>query len=178
MLSSNLFRQSKFVDVSATAVTVGAMLLLPFLIHFIPSTAVPIGARLLPMFYAPLLAAIFFRPAVGIVSALVAPLLNYALTGMPESGILAILIVELVVFTVVMQRLSYRWPTFGGFAPFAYLIAKIVSLLVLILVPLSFISAPPMQFFLVSSRNALPGIAVLLVLNMIAVWVKRRSNGE
>ena len=177
MLNSSTFRENKAVQIPATVVTIGAMLLLPFLVHFIPSASpVPMGARLLPLFYAPLLAAIFFHPAVGLVAALIAPLLNHALTGMPESGMVVILIVELVVFTVAMQQLNHRWPAFGGFAPFAFVMAKVASLLMLLVIPVSFIAAPPVQYFLGSLRMALPGMAILLVINLIAVWAKQRSG--
>ncbi len=177
MLHANTLRQNKVLQIPATAVTIGVMLLLPFLVHFLPSAGVvPMGARLLPIFYAPLLAAIFFHPAVGIVAGVVAPLLNHTLTGMPESGMVVILIVELTIFSVVMQHLNYRWPKFGGFAPFAFLMAKVASLLVLILIPINFIAAPPMQFFLASLRSAVPGMAILLAINLVAVWAKRRAN--
>lgn len=177
MLNAKTLKQNKVLQIPATVVTIGAMLLLPFLVHFLPQVGgVPMGARLLPIFYAPLLAAIFFNPAVGIIASLVTPLLNHTLTGMPESGIVVILTVELTVFSILMQRLYHRWPKFGGLAPFAYIMAKVASLFILILVPANFIAASPWQFFLVSLRNAWPGMAVLLAINLIIVWMKRQSD--
>ena len=177
MLNSDTLKQEKFLQIPATAVTIGAMLLLPFLVHFLPPVGgVPMGARLLPIFYAPLLAAIFFKPAVGIIASLAAPLLNYTLTGMPDSGMVVILTLELTIFSILMHRLYHRWPKFGGLAPFAYLIAKVASLFILLLVPVNLIAAPSWQFFLASLRFALPGMAILLAINLIVVWMKRSSN--
>lgn len=62
--------------------------LFPFLIHFIPYQSRPIGAVLLPMFFAPLLAVIFFRLHVSVLTALLAPALNYFITGMPRFDLL------------------------------------------------------------------------------------------
>ena len=177
MLNSHTLKQEKILQIPATAVTIGAMLLLPFLVHFLPPVGgVPMGARLLPIFYAPLLAAIFFNPAVGIIASLVTPLINYTLTGMPDSGMVVILTVELAIFSILMQRLYHRWPKFGGLAPIAYLMAKVASLFVLLLVPVNLIAAPPWQFFLASLRIALPGMAILLAINLSVVWMKRQSD--
>jgi len=178
MLNSVALKENKVLQIPATAITIGAMLLLPYLAHFLPSaSAVPVGARLLPMFYAPLLAVIFFSPAVGIVASISAPIINYMLTGMPALELVIILSIELTFFSVLMQSLYRRFPKFGGLAPLAYLMAKVVSLVILMLAP-SLISASPWQFFLNSTSTAWSGMVILLAINLIVVWAKRQSEQE
>ena len=176
MLNSATLKQNKVIQIPATLVTIGVMLLLPFMAHFLPLVSgIPMGARLLPMFYAPLLAIVFFNPTVAIVASLVAPLFNHALTGMPMLEMAVILSIELTVFSLLMQRLYHRWPKFSGLAPFAFLMAKITSLCVLILVPTTII-ASPWQFFFASLSNAWPGMIVLWAINLIIVWTVNQSS--
>ena len=70
-------------------------ILIPFLIHFIPVSGNPVGAVLLPIFIAPFIAVVFFRFNVGIIAALLSPVLNYLLTGNPVYGLLGIITLEL-----------------------------------------------------------------------------------
>ena len=57
------------------AVFLGLTLLAPWMVHFIPSwDDSPIGAKLLPIFYAPLIAALTRRGQVAVCVALLAPL--------------------------------------------------------------------------------------------------------
>jgi hypothetical protein len=77
----------------------------PFMIHIIP---VPgdsqQGPRLLPMFYAPLLAALWGRARSGLVLALAAPWLNWALTSHPAPPG-AVVMMELLGFVLVLRFL-------------------------------------------------------------------------
>ena len=80
-----LAREASPIFVRETAILVGVAVALPLLIHLIPYQAVPWGARLLPMFYAPLLGVILYRLSAGIVPALLAPILNLAITGQMDA---------------------------------------------------------------------------------------------
>jgi len=75
--------------------------LLQVLIHLIPSGNVPAGAYLLPLFYAPFIAVLFFRLQVGIVVALLSPLCNYLITGNPVPELLGVITIELVAFVLL-----------------------------------------------------------------------------
>ncbi|MDO9128438.1 MAG: hypothetical protein Q7U34_01085 [Anaerolineales bacterium] len=58
MFNFTVLRRRSNLQIPAALVTLGLMWLFPFLVHLIPSIGtVPLGARLLPIFYAPLLAA-------------------------------------------------------------------------------------------------------------------------
>lgn len=67
--------------ISLSAVAVAASVAIPFLVHLAPGGS-SIGATLLPIFWAPLLAILFFGPVPAVAAALLAPLLNHLITGM------------------------------------------------------------------------------------------------
>lgn len=140
--------------------------LAPYVVHFIPSwDDSPIGAKLLPIFYAPLIAALTRRAHVSIVVALMAPWLNHVLIGMPSVPMAIILTVELLVFSVVAERLtrSYRGKAWLG--PVSYLLAKPVSLLVLLAVPGFLDGTPSVMQFARGVANAWPGLGILALLS-------------
>lgn len=76
---TGLLAQKRVRVASATLLTVLAALLLPLLVHLLPSSGgVPLGARLLPIFYAPLLATVFFGPVTSLAAGALAPFANLA----------------------------------------------------------------------------------------------------
>lgn len=159
--------------ISVTAITVALTFALPLLFHLLPSSGVPLGARFLPIFYAPLLAALLFPPVVAFSASLIAPFLNHALTGNPPLPLAALLSAELLVFTGVVLWLRRRWPLLPLIAPLAYLVARAVVFFAL--QPAAVLSGGAWGALLASLGVALPGLAVLLVLNLIVSWRKRRS---
>lgn len=161
-----VLRQNRILQIPAALLTLGLMWLLPFLVHLIPiGGAVPVGARLLPIFYAPLLAVWFFQPGVALFASLLMPFINHALTGMPTFNVAIILSVELTVFSLTLIALKQRWPRLPVAAPLlAVLIGKLVSMLLLFIVPL--VPASPWYFFSQALVNALPGLLILLALNL------------
>ena len=84
-----------------------------------------------------------------------------------------LLTVELVAFSVAAWLLVRRWPKFWGNAPLAYVVAKVASLLLLSFLPL--LPVLPWRSFGSSLQAALPGLLVLLLLNVIVVRVRRAS---
>ncbi len=143
-----------------------AAVFFPFLIHLIPPyNGIPIGALLLPMFYIPFIALFAYDWKVALPIALLAPLLNFQLTGNPNWEFLAVLTLELILFTGIAYWLLkgnvFKWLA----APLGYLVAKIISSLLLIVIPL--LPAVPWEFFLTSLSRALPGIAVLFLINFL-----------
>lgn len=162
------------IQIPATAVTIGLMLLFPFIVHWIGGPTA--GSRWLPLFYVPILAVALFHPWVSIIASLLTPLLNHFLTGAPPLPTAVVLSVELVVFSLVMQQFYQRWPKFWGAAPLAFLVAKIASLLLLFLAPMTLIPVPPWQFFRSSLLNAWPGLLVLLLINWLVVKGLQRGK--
>ncbi len=164
------------LHIPATVVTVAAAVLLPVLVHLLPVVGnIPAGARLLPIFYAPLLAVIFFQPSVGIAASLLAPFLNHALTGSPTYEMAIILTLELTVFSAIFSAIYTRRPKFVAAAPLAYLLAKVASLIAVAVLPF-LVPAAPLQYFTSSLMTALPGLVVLSVLNVVAIKYAGRQN--
>lgn len=128
---------------TGTAVAVGLSVLLPVMVHLLPLTGnVPAGARLLPIFYAPLLGVLLGRPAAALTAALLAPVSNNLLTGMPAPALLPTLTTELVLFTG-MALLLVKRPRLAILAPLAWLAAHYLAPLLL------------------GAASALPGLAGL-----------------
>lgn len=153
---------AKKYQIPAIALTIAGAVLLPVLVHLIPTSAgePPMGARLLPAFYAPLLAIFLASPLVAVVASLVAPLLNNLLTGNPPSPLVLPLTLELLVFSIIVGVVAWRLPKSPlrmVIAPIAYIVAKLVS---------SVIQQAP---FFDGLTLALPGIILLLVLNIAVV---------
>ncbi|MFA5595764.1 MAG: hypothetical protein WDA15_10825 [Trueperaceae bacterium] len=112
---------------TGTAVAVGLSVLLPVMVHLLPlSGHVPAGARLLPIFYAPLLGVLLGRPAAALTAALLAPLLNHLLTGMPAPSLLPTMTTELVLFSGLALLLAKR-PHLAFLAPLAWLAAHYLA---------------------------------------------------
>ena len=102
------------IQIKEAAIILGITILMPFIIHLLPIVDnVPIGARLLPIFYAPLIAVIFFRWHVGLLAALLAPVINFLITGSPQWQVVIILTYELTLFVVFISLLKdikiVRW---------------------------------------------------------------------
>lgn len=156
----------------ATLITVALAVALPFLVHLLPPVgAVPMGAVLLPLFLAPFIAVYLFHPAAALIASLVTPLLNRTLTGQPTAEMAVLLTVELCSFTLVALLLRRVWPSSIVNAPLAYLAAKLVAAAVLSVTAL--IPALPLGYLTSSLVNALPGLALLVVVNLL---VARRQG--
>ena len=146
--------------------TIGLMLVLPFIVHAIGGQTA--GVVWLPLFYAPVLAIALFRPLVGIIAGLVTPFLNYLLTGAPPAPMALLLAIELVLFALLLSQTDRRWPRFWAAAPLAYIIALVVSVFLLtVLIPL--LPMPPGQFLATALQSAWPGLLVLLLINWLVV---------
>lgn len=168
MFTLSTFREKPILQIPATLITLGLMWLVPFLIHLIPfSGTVPLGARLLPIFYAPLLAAWLFHPVVGIAASLLMPFINHAFTGMPTFNVAVMLSVELGVFSLILIIYKNRYPRLSLLAPFAVIAGKTVSALLLFVVPL--VPLSPWAYFTSSVVNAIPGLLVLLAINLTLI---------
>lgn len=160
--------------ISVTVVTVALTFALPLLFHLLPSAGIPLGARLLPIFYAPLLAALLFPPVVALSASLVAPLINHVLTGNPPLPMAAQLSAELMVFTGMVLLLRRRWPLLPVIAPLAYLVARVTVFFAQ--QPGALASDKAWQVLLMSLQVALPGFGMLLLLNLVSVNLHKRRS--
>jgi hypothetical protein len=164
MFRISSLRQNAIVQVPAALITFGLMWLLPLLVHIVPLDGpVPVGARLLPIFYAPLLAAWIFHPVVGLFASLLMPFINHAFTGMPTLPMTVLLSLELVVFSLGLLLNKKYWPRLP-LAPLAFIIGKVFSAILLVFVAI--VPASPWSYLVSSVQNALPGLLILLVLHL------------
>jgi hypothetical protein len=135
MTLTKLDRRYMLVQTFYTALTLTGMVLLPIIVHLIPfSGAYPLGAYLLPMFIAPLVAAFYVSPVGLILAALLAPMINNVLTGMPQVPTLYFVTSELIVFSILVFWLVQKEKTFLGFSVLAFLVAKLAVMFPKILI--------------------------------------------
>ena len=156
-------------EVLGIAAALGAGLLLPVLVHLIPvEGGPPAGARLLPIFVAPLLAALRLSPVSALAIAVGSPLLNHLLTGRPAGALLGRMEIELIIFTLLvlwarhLPRHHLAW-----IAPSAYLAGAAVA--ALLLAP----HATPWLTMVQAPLVAWPGLLALAALGFVL-----KSGGE
>ena len=107
MLSPTVFYpvRSRWSDVRTwlfVALFAGGNLLLPQLCHLTPSG----GKIFLPIYFFTLIAAYKFGPRVGLATAVLSPVLNAALFGMPPLAVLPIILVKSTLLAVLAAYVS------------------------------------------------------------------------
>ncbi len=160
--------------ISVTLGTVGLTFVIPFLFHLLPTSGIPLGARLLPIFYVPLLAALFYPSVVALSACLIAPFLNHVLLGNPPLPMVVQLSPEFLVFVSVVLLLKQRWPQLPLIASFAYLVAR--TMIFFVGAPAAVFSSDAWRALMTSFQVALPGIYVLLLLNLAGTIWQRRGH--
>lgn len=153
-----------------TAALLGLAWLVPMAVHVIPwSGSSPLGAHLLPMFWATFVAAYLFGARLGVIVGLAAPILNLLVTGLPAWKFLSVLSVELVLFALVSTWAVRVAPRFFLIAPLAYVAAKIGSTGVQSATVVFGDIGRPADFFLGSLATGAAGLAMLLAVNALLV---------
>ena len=167
----------KYGRITTTFAFLAVMVLLPYLVHLFPAHAgVPMGARLLPLFLAPFLAVVLFDVQIALVAALFAPILNHYVVGQPTGGMVVLLTIEALVLCVVAAAMYRFRPNFVFTAPLSYIVAVLAGTLTLAIWPL--LPASPLSFLSNTLTNALPGLVLLLILNVGLVrFVSERRLG-
>ena len=148
------------------AVLLALAWLVPFLVHLVPwAGARPLGAYLLPAFWATFVALYFYGATAGLLTGLVVPAINLAVTGLPAWRSFGNTAVEVVVFVLAATWAVRRAPRVWLWAPLAYVAAKMVaSLTVAYAVTVARPDAASYFFtHLVTGSGA--GLAVLLLIN-------------
>jgi len=168
MTLTKLDRRSMIVQAIYTVLTLAGMVLLPIIVHLIPfSGTQPLGAYLLPMFIAPLVAAFYVSPIGLILAALLAPMINTALTGMPQVPMLYFVTSELIVFSLLVFWFVQKEKVFPGFSALAFLLAKIVVMVPKILILTGSLALPVIGQNLTGLAVSIPGILILLVVERL-----------
>ncbi len=146
-----------------TGAALAAGLALPYLVHLFPLEAgPPAGARLLPIFVAVVFIALRMGAAPVLGVALAQPLLNRALTGMPEGAMVWTLTAELVLVGAALLALRRVAPRVAPFAAApAYLLAAAI---------VSFVAAgqAPLATWAFAFTVQLPGLALLAATGLAA----------
>ena len=151
-----------FHGISELAIVIGLTMFLPIVVHMIPSwDDSPIGGKLLPIFYAPLVAALTRRMHVSLIACVVSPWLNHLLTGMPSIPVALMLCIQLVPFAYIVYVLGRRFDSKFWIGPVAYLISKPAILIIFYLLPEVMPGANPIAHFVNTTYHAIPGIIIL-----------------
>jgi len=167
----NIIRLSQWERVVLTLVLTS---LIPLGLHALalPSAASGLGQMWLPMFYAPLLASMCFRPHVSLVAGLCAPAINHLLFGMPTDSLVLPMTFHLVVFSAVVLLIRRRSQPAGWAVAAAYALALLLTRFI-------FTHGTPaesMDLFLRSMVTAIPGMLVLIVLTETVRHASKRQD--
>jgi hypothetical protein len=161
------------LKIKETVLLLSGTALLQFIVHLIPSyNNIPMGAILIPMFYAPLIAVMFYGLRVGMITGALAPVINYALMGYPRPELVATMTLELALFALAVSFLLRYKQINKAAAPIAFVSAKTIAVVFMAAIP--FFSPLSNSFFIQSIINALPGIAVLTLLNFMLIRSKEK----
>ena len=155
---------------SELGIVLALSVMFPFLIHILP---VPddarLGPRLLPIFYAPLLAALLGRTRSALIVAVAAPWLNWALTSHPAPPGAFVMMVQLLVFVGVLRGLlagiGARW----FLAAPAYLACVVAAAIVTTIFPGLIGGRAAFEWAAQSFVMGLPGFAILVLINWLAL---------
>jgi hypothetical protein len=161
------------------AVLLALAWLAPFLVHLVPwAGARPLGAYLLPVFWATFVAVYFYGLTGGLLTGLFAPAVNLFVTGLPAWRSFGTMGLELVVFALVTTWAVRQSPRFWLWAPLGYFVAKTVAALLL--------SAPAVvgrpdaagYFFTHLVVGGAAGLVVLTLINFALVRFYPKGDGR
>ena len=152
--------------VSELGILLALSVLFPFMIHILP---VPddarLGPRLLPMFYAPLLASLLSRTRSAFIVALAAPWLNWLLTTHPTPPTAVVTMLQLLVFVGSLRLLLAMIGSHWFLAAPAYFAGIAASAVLTTLAPALIGGRPVLAWAAQSVSVGLPGIAILVFIN-------------
>lgn len=154
-----------------TALAAG--LILPVVVHLVPVEAgPPMGARLLPIFLAATVAAMWMGPVSALSIAVATPLLNRLLTGSPAGPMLPTVLIELTLVVALLVTVAHRAPSWSRFAAApAYLAAAVVAGLIVH-------GDGPTATLLFALRTSWPGLILLAAAGAVAAPRAARREGS
>lgn len=174
--SIGFFRKATARETAALLLVAG---LLPFLIHLLPwSGARPLGAHLLPMFWATFVASYFYGAKIGVLVGVFAPTLNLVITGLPAWKFLGLMSVELTVFALAAAWAVRRVPRLILIAPLGYLVALIAVTMLQITFGVLEDAVAPLAYLAQGVVSSLAGLVVLTAINAALVWFYPKRAGD
>ena len=163
----------KDLELKGVTILITASLIIPFIIHLIPpANGIRLGAVLLPMFYVPLIAVIFYKFRTALIVTAFGPVINYLLTGSPQYQSVPLLTFEVLLFVLMLTVLLKNNKLIKVSALISILPALIVPPLVFALFSGS---GSPVDHILISLKNAIPGIIILSVLNIFLLRARNKD---
>ncbi len=171
--ATGINRVARFVTASV-ARELGILLclsvLFPFMVHILPVPGdAQLGPRLLPMFYAPLLATLWGRLGTAAAVALLAPAANWALTGHPAAAGIVVMTVQLAGFVAALRGLVARTGAHCLLAVPAYAAGLAASAAVAALNPSLIGGQPVLAWAVHGAVTGLPGVAILVLISWLAL---------
>ena len=155
------------LELRAIGAVFAAAVVVPWIIHFIPAAdGIPWGQRLLPMFIAPLIGVAYFPLHVGLIPALLAPVTNGIITGLPYGNLVLVLTIQLVIFTLLSSYALQKRRGLWFAAPLAYVAAKAFTAVLLMIIPFLAAGGPDYSLTFQSLWQSSPGILLLLLVNI------------
>lgn len=120
--------KTKLFEILAFILLIGISLVSPIVVHYFGLK----GTEFLPIFFALSLASYILNPLSLITLAIISPLINSIITGMPQVPILYFLIFEGFTFSVLISLLKNKF-SFCILAPLSFIIARLSSILLVFL---------------------------------------------
>ncbi len=168
--SSTPSSKSDFLQgISEIGIVIGLTMLLPFLVHFIPSwDDSPIGGKLLPIFYAPLIAAITRKLHVSLIASLLSPWINYLIFGAPALPIAWMLFAQLMPFAFIAYWMHRKLGSnyFNGVV--AYLVSKPLIALLFFALPQTMGNMNLQYHLIQATLHAWPGLIIIALISRFA----------
>jgi hypothetical protein len=152
----------------ALGVGIVAAIAAPWLVHVVPVSDVRLGPMLLPIFYAPMLAALLLRLPVAVAISVATPIVSQQLTGMPPEAILPALMLQIACFVTAIRVL--RVLPWMVVVPVAYVVGLVSAAILTQVVGVATVDVGG------TIQAGWPGIAVLAVLGLLADRLLRRTT--
>lgn len=156
--------------------TLGLACVMPMLVHILPlGQGIEKGPVWLPMYYAPLMAALLYRPQVALLTSLLAPGLNHYLFGMPSWQLVPQLTFELIFFSLLLILVSHSRRMNGGLVVLVVMVVRFISAAMFISPDTENLPGRVLALLALSW----PGVLVMAVLTEIKLrgrWGKTRAE--
>jgi hypothetical protein len=165
------------LQVKETIVLLAFSVLIPLLIHFLPGiNGQPAGAYLLPIFYAPLIAVLFFRLHTAIITAVLSPVINYLVTGSPHIPLVQVIVLQLALFVTILYFINKLENLRLSGALISYALAMLVLFTVLSAVPALVPGKNAFSFMIDSVTTGIPGLIIIAAVNFAIVKFSQKNN--
>ncbi|HVO75432.1 MAG TPA: hypothetical protein VMT35_15490 [Ignavibacteriaceae bacterium] len=165
------------LQIKETIFLLSGAVLIPLLIHLLPAIdGRPAGAYLLPIFYAPLIAVLFFRFHTAVITALFSPVINYFITGNPNFQLIQVMMVQLGLFVTILYFISKIDKLRLVSAPVSYILTLAALFIILSAATSLLPGINALKFTINSILTGIPGIIILATVNLAAVKFFGKNN--